>query len=165
MAGWHHWLDGHESGWTPGVGDGQGGLVCCDSWGLKESDTTERLSWTELNTLYVPGTKDHQDIKAEVIRTRGKKWQNRTLEKGSVCAQSCLTFWDPMDCSLPGPSVHGSFLARILEWVAIFSFRGSSQPGNWTCFSCISCIGRQILYHCATREAQLEKVPWTNITK
>ena len=47
MAGWHHWLDGHESEWTPGIGDGQGGLACCDSWGHKESDTTERLNWTE----------------------------------------------------------------------------------------------------------------------
>ena len=41
-------LDGCESGWTPGVGDGQGGLACCDSWDRKESDTTERLNWTEL---------------------------------------------------------------------------------------------------------------------
>ena len=49
MAGWHHWLDGREFEWTPGVGDGQGGLACCDSWGHKESDTTERLNWTELN--------------------------------------------------------------------------------------------------------------------
>ena len=49
MAGWHHWLDGHEFEWTPGVGDGQGGLACCDSWSHKESDTTERLNWTELN--------------------------------------------------------------------------------------------------------------------
>ena len=48
MVGWHHWLSGHEFGWTPGVGDGQGGLVCCGSWGCKESDTTERLNWTEL---------------------------------------------------------------------------------------------------------------------
>ena len=48
MAGWHHWLNGHESEWTPRVGDGQGGLACCDSWGCKESDTTERLNWTEL---------------------------------------------------------------------------------------------------------------------
>ena len=47
MAGWYHWLDGCESGWTPGVGDGQGGLACCDSWGRKESDTTEWLNWTE----------------------------------------------------------------------------------------------------------------------
>ena len=49
MAGWHHWLNERESGWTPGVGDGQGGLACCDSWGREESDTTERLNWTELN--------------------------------------------------------------------------------------------------------------------
>ena len=47
MAGWHHWLDGRESEWTPGVGDGQGGLACCDSWCRKESDTTD---WTELIT-------------------------------------------------------------------------------------------------------------------
>ena len=46
-AGWHHWLNGRESEWTPGVGDGQGGLACCDSWGRKESDTTEQLNWME----------------------------------------------------------------------------------------------------------------------
>ena len=51
MAGWHHWLDGHEFEWTPGVGDGQGGLACCDSWGCKESEMTERLNWTELNKI------------------------------------------------------------------------------------------------------------------
>ena len=44
MAGWHHRLDGHEFECTPGVGDGQGGLACCDSLGRKESDTTERLN-------------------------------------------------------------------------------------------------------------------------
>ena len=49
MVGWHHLLDGHGFGWTPGIGDGQGGLVCCSSWGRKESDTAERLNWTELN--------------------------------------------------------------------------------------------------------------------
>ena len=48
MAGWHHWLDAHEFGWTLEVGDGQGGLASCDSWGCKESDTTEWLNWTEL---------------------------------------------------------------------------------------------------------------------
>ena len=47
MAGWHHWLNERESEWTPGVGDGQGGLACCDSWGRKESDATEQLNWTE----------------------------------------------------------------------------------------------------------------------
>ena len=49
MVRWHHRLDEHGFGWTPGVGDGQRGLACCDSWGCKESDTTERLNWTELN--------------------------------------------------------------------------------------------------------------------
>ena len=48
MVGWHHWLNGHGFGWTPGVGDGQGGLACCGSWGHKESDTTEQLNWTEI---------------------------------------------------------------------------------------------------------------------
>ena len=47
MAGWHYWLDAHEFGWTPGIGDGQEGLACCNSWGRKESDTTEWLNWTE----------------------------------------------------------------------------------------------------------------------
>ena len=47
MAGWHLQLNGHEFGWTPGVGDGQGGLVCCDSWSCKESDMTARPNWTE----------------------------------------------------------------------------------------------------------------------
>ena len=46
MAGWHHWLDGCESEWTPGVGDGKGGLAFCNSWGLEDLDTTERLNWT-----------------------------------------------------------------------------------------------------------------------
>ena len=45
-------LDGHEFEWTLGVGDGQGGLACCDSWGHKESDTTERLNWTELILIF-----------------------------------------------------------------------------------------------------------------
>ena len=49
MAGWHHWLNGHEFEWTPGVGDGQGGLACCNSWGRKESAWLS--SWTELNLL------------------------------------------------------------------------------------------------------------------
>ena len=48
MAEWHYRLDGHKFEWTPGAGDGQGGLVCCDSWGRKESDTTEQLNWTEV---------------------------------------------------------------------------------------------------------------------
>ena len=53
MAGWHHWLDGCESQWTLGVGDWQGGLARFDSWGRKESDTTERLIWSDcMKSLY-----------------------------------------------------------------------------------------------------------------
>ena len=52
MVGWPHRLDGHAFGWTPGGGDGQGGLACCSSWGCKESDTTEQLNWTELNVCF-----------------------------------------------------------------------------------------------------------------
>ena len=47
MVGWHHKLTGYEFEQAPGVGDGQGGLVCCSPWGCRESDTTERLNWTE----------------------------------------------------------------------------------------------------------------------
>ena len=66
MAGWHDQLDGHEFGWTPGVRDGQGGLVCCSSWGHKESDTTERLNWTELNLAYMAGYFEHQSQKCRL---------------------------------------------------------------------------------------------------
>ena len=53
VVGWHHRLDGHRFGWTLGVGDGQGGLVCCSSWGRKELDTTEWLNWTELTNKII----------------------------------------------------------------------------------------------------------------
>ena len=64
-----------------------------------------------------------------------------------VCTLSCLPLCNSMDCSLPGSSVHRIFQARILEWVAISFSRGSSQLRNQTRVSCISSIGRQILYH------------------
>ena len=53
MDGWHHWLNGHGFGCISGVGDGQGGLVCCGPWGRKELDPTERLNWTELSSFGV----------------------------------------------------------------------------------------------------------------
>ena len=56
------------------------------------------------------------------------------------CAQSCLTLCNPMDCSLTGSSVHGILQTRMLEWVTISSSRGSSQPRDWICISCVSCI-------------------------
>ena len=75
-------------------------------------------------------------------------WSIHTMEY-CVHAQllSYVALCSPMDCSLPGSSVHGIFQARILERVAIFSSRGSSHSRDPTCVSCISCIGRWILYH------------------
>ena len=52
MVGWHHQIDIHGFGWTLGVGDGQGGLACCCSWGCKELDTTERLNRTDIISKY-----------------------------------------------------------------------------------------------------------------
>ena len=52
MVGWHHRLNGHGFGWTPGVCNGQGGLACCGPWSCKESDTTQFLNWTELNICW-----------------------------------------------------------------------------------------------------------------
>ena len=59
--------------------------------------------------------------------------------------QSCPTLCDPMDCSLPGSSVHGTLQARILEWVAMPSSRGSSRPRDRNRVSYVSCMGRQVL--------------------
>ena len=72
-------------------------------------------------------------------------WASWCCSPGSV-AQSCLTLWDPMDCSTPGSSVRGIFQARILQQVAISSSRASSLPRDQTYFSCVVCIGRCILY-------------------
>ena len=51
MVGWHHRLSGHEFEQAPGVGDGQGGLACCGPWGRRESDTTERLNYTDNSSI------------------------------------------------------------------------------------------------------------------
>ena len=64
-----------------------------------------------------------------------------------VCAHSCLTLCDPMDCSPLGSSVQGIFQARILEWVAVSSSRASYHPWGWSHVSCLSCTGRWILYY------------------
>ena len=69
--------------------------------------------------------------------------------------QMCASLCDPMDCSPPGSPVHGISQARILQWVAISSSRGSSRPRDQTGVSRVSCSGRQILYHWATWETSL----------
>ena len=89
MAGWHHQLNGREFEWTPGVGVGQGGLACCDSWGCKESDTTEWLNWTELK--YVSGSQLCKQISNLCIFV---SWSS-SFHKGLICwgILLVLVFW------------------------------------------------------------------------
>ena len=80
MAGWHHWLDGRESGWTPGVGDGQGGLVRCGSWGRKELDMTERLIW---KNFYLFAIRMLGNIFKEFCRRKNTEKKSRCQNKNS----------------------------------------------------------------------------------
>ena len=82
MAGWHHRLDGRESRWTPGVGDRQRGLACCDSWGHKESDTTEQLNWTELNWTEWARMRTGNSLSSNA------KWQIKMLKRRCSISQS-----------------------------------------------------------------------------
>ena len=93
-VGWHHWLDGRGFGWTPGVGDGQGGLVCCGSWGCKESDTTDWMNWTEsldakivgllcwetgyLHSFKVSPHKILVDYKEKIVTWAANIWQTQS---------------------------------------------------------------------------------------
>ena len=63
MVEWYHRLNGHGFRWTPGVGDGQGGMACFGSWGCKESDMTERLNCTECKCMY--GIKFYETVYAQ----------------------------------------------------------------------------------------------------
>ena len=79
MAGWHHWLDGRESEWSLGVGDGQGGLACCDSWGRKESDMTERLNWTEHRNVNYKWKQGDNDREGENDDYLGGSWSEGSV--------------------------------------------------------------------------------------
>ena len=72
-----------------------------------------------------------------------------------MLSHSVVSDCDPMDYSPPDSSVHGILLARILEWVAISSSRGSSQRRDWSCVSWISCVDRRLLHNCTAWEAQV----------
>ena len=135
MAGWHHWLDGCESEWTLGVGDGQGGLACCDSWGGKESDTTEWLIWSEwlYRPVYISIRSDWSDLIYIIAAAAAKS------------LQLCPTLCDPRASSPPGSAIRGILQARTLEWVAI-SF---SKAWKWK-------VKVRSLSH-----VQLFATPWT----
>ena len=156
MVGWQHWLDGHEFEQAPGIGDGQGGLVCCmQSMGSQRV----RHNWA---------TEQNWFLCLPVLMTYWV-WQKLTHDihfqiHGHLvsCVRhlvSIVVVWllsrvqilcDPMDCSPAGSSIHGIPQERTLKRVAISFSRGSSQLRDWTC---VSCIDRGVLYHWATRKS------------
>ena len=96
MAGWHHGLDGRESEWTPGAGDGQGGLVWCDSWGRKELDVTEWLKWTEMNWTELNWSKKIED-RALYVRGHYMSTHKKSL-KGHKVSVLLRTDTVPVQC-------------------------------------------------------------------
>ena len=133
MAGWHHWLDGHESEWTPGVSDGQGGLVCCDSWGRKELDMAEWLNW--LTTTWV-------DFNYAGIGCRNLQfcWQkmvdsvvNELWKHTASAAQACSPCWGSSRCirsltdtlKVRGPW-KGQVMVSAQPWLT-----GAAYKGEW----------------------------------
>ena len=107
IVGWHHWLDGHGFGWTPGVDDGQGGLACCGSWSLKESDTTEQLNWTELNSciISIKSSKTVGTVKVLAVQscsTLRDLMDYRVHEDPLSVEFSKQEYWNGLPCSSPG---------------------------------------------------------------
>ena len=93
MVGWHHRLDGHGFGWTPGIGDGQGGLACCGSWGCKESDTTDRLNWTCTSRGF-PGVSVVNESTCRRHRRQGFDfWVGRIPLEEKMATHSSLLTW------------------------------------------------------------------------
>ena len=102
MAGWHHLLNGHEFEWTPGVGDGQGGLACCNSWGCKESDMTEWLNWTELNET------DSHEIWKVVEKKLGFSGGSAVMQEMEEMQFWSLGWEDPLEKEM---TIYSSILA------------------------------------------------------
>ena len=106
MAGWHHRLNGLKFESTPGVGDGQGGLACCSPWDCKESDTTERLTWTESlgNTSYISSGYQLLNCSATLLLTH--------LDQGPLLPL-CYTVWNW--ASIPQPQTSYEFqMKRVI---------------------------------------------------
>ena len=161
MAGWHHWLEVRESQWTPGVGDGQGGQVCCDSWGRKESDTTDwvtELNWTETVIGFIS---EYRYILRSLEKASKNKWTHICLSEWKSKLLSCPTLCNPMD-----DIVHGILQARILVWVASTFYRQSSQTRDRTQ---VSHIAGRFLTSWVIREAYMylnnEIKPGSHISK
>ena len=125
MAGWHHQLDGREFELIPGVGDGQGGLLLLRDFSRVRLCATHRWQPTRLFCPWdSPGKST--GVGCHFLL------QCMKVKSESEVAQSCPTLSDPMDCSLPGSSVHRIFQARVLDWGAIaFSQGGLAYCNLW----------------------------------
>jgi len=153
MAGWPHRLNGREFEWTMGVGDGHGGLACCDSWGCKELDMPERLNWTELRlSISITSVKKEHD-RRHLYSVNCKRYRltfnvlylhDGRLVKWKLLShvQLFVTSWTV---------VHGILQAIRLEWVAFPFSMGSSQPRDRTQ---VTHIAGRFSTSWATREAQ-----------
>ena len=130
MAGWHHRLNGHEFEWTRGVGDGQGGLVCCNSWGRKESDTTEQLNWTEhickeSRKMVLMNLFARQEPQETGIRSLG--WED-PLEEGTATHSSVLA------CRIPWTEEPGRLQSIVLQsrtWQKRLSMQACTHLRIW----------------------------------
>ena len=127
MTGWHHWLDGHEFAWTLGVGDRQGGLACCDSWGSKEPDMTEWLNWTEL-IQYLWASLVSQLVKmppaVQETWVPSLDWED-PLEKGKAIHSSILAWRIPWTAQSMGVTKSRTQLSH-------FQFHFSQYLHQWT---------------------------------
>ena len=113
-------------------------------------------NWTWVSCIAGRFFTDWAMRKAHLLSPPHSCWQPCFWLHGGMRAHSLSCVWlfcDPKGCSPQGSSLHGVLQARKLEWVAVSSSRGSSWPRDWTQVSCVSCIGRRILYHWATWEA------------
>ena len=120
MAGWHHWLDGRESEWTPGVGDGQGGLPCCDSWGRKESDTTELLNWTDWRMcMGLPWWLSRKESTCQCRRHGFNPWVGKIPGRRKWQPTPVLLPWNSHGVkSLAGYSPWGHKELGLGDWIA-----------------------------------------------
>ena len=106
------------------------------------------LHWQAVSLpLVPPGKPRYTCIHWQDLQRSTESDEVDAISSVSSVAQSCPTLCDPMNYSPPGSSVHGILRARILDWVAMPSSKGSFWPRDWTCISYISCILRHVLYH------------------
>ena len=135
MVGWHHWLDGHEFEWTPGVGDGQGVLACCSPWGRKESNTSERLNWTDIQSCCLRP--------ASPKATLPEKPFEGILEAGNLSCLltfflwGCLSWLSHEVVLPPWEAIHRSLFSGWDLEAVLLCFRGEPwKPGGLCLYHC-----------------------------